>query len=80
MEISVEFILAGFAAMGSAVAALWSIQRVNHKTTMEKLDMCEEKHEEAQNKMIEISEKVGRLSGVEELSNRVLDEIRKIRA
>ena len=76
MEIETSIVLAGFAGMTAAVTALWHVQRRDHTYTMQKLEQCEGKHEQATQTLIELSEKVGRLQGIEEMSDRVLDEVK----
>lgn len=90
MEIDPATLFGAMGALASAIVYLFrrlhTVATSVHNDVSEKLNKCEEKHEESNIRMIEMSEKLGRLEGrmegygqaradMHKLSNKVLEII-----
>lgn len=85
IHVPMAWIVTAGGGLATAVAALWREQLKRSKDTSKKLDDCEDKHEQTQGLVIELSSRVGRLEGkaegkaegVDELAQSVIDLVRK---
>lgn len=72
MEIQIEMIVGAITGLVAAIVHLYTLQSKNFKKSLKKLDECERKHEEANEKIISLTEKVGRLSGAKDLHDNIV--------
>ena len=79
MTFSDEQIIGGFTALGAVIAYLYRLQSQAQKRTETKLDKCEVNHAETNDRLIDITKDLGRLTGMNELHQSVMDEIRGIK-
>lgn len=86
MEISDTSVLAALGALATvittlagAIAKMYQIQVTNHRKVESKLNNCEKQHDEANEKIIALSERVGELIGIEQMYNHVTEQIRKVK-
>ena len=79
VDISEPILTAVGVTLSGAIGVLWKVVSANYKDTKVKLDKCEEGHTETNTRLLEISREVGKLegrqSGVEALSQSVLNQI-----
>jgi hypothetical protein len=74
-----EAFVAAATTLAGAIAVLWKTVNTHYKETRLKLEKCDEGHEVMAERMIVMSQKVGKLegrqSGIEQLSAAVLNRI-----
>ena len=74
-----EYIVPAAVAMVAVIIGLWNEVRKDLKHTKQWAERCEEKHEETRGKVVELTEKVGRvegrIEGVEWMANKVIEEV-----
>jgi uncharacterized protein YoxC len=75
MEFSLEIIIGAFSVLSSAIVYMFKLIVKNHRKLSKKLDECETKHQAANEKIIELSEKVGVLTGVNQLHDDIVGHI-----
>jgi hypothetical protein len=75
-----DVIVGGFSAMAAAVSLLYLNGRASSKRTEDKLEKCEAQHEARTGDLLHLTERVGRLEGVNQFSGQVLAEVKKLRA
>ena len=76
-----KLIIPGFTVMGGVIAALFRIITKSYEETKGKLEECHTQHDKANDQILGLTEKLGRLEGrqqgVESLAASVLLEIKK---
>ena len=83
--VPIGWLVAVGTALSGAVGALWREQVRRSKQTSDKLEKCEDKHEQTQGLVVELSSRVGRLEGlnegkaegVEELAQSIVDLVNR---
>lgn len=73
-----EILIGAVCSLAGAIVYLYKSQIKGVQKVNKKLDQCEKKHESAQVKMLELSEKVGKLSGYQELHDNIIDKIESL--
>ena len=79
-------LLSAISALSAVVVYLYKLQMYEnresrariekyYRESLEKLDACEVKHDEAHKKIVELSEKVGKLAGIEHACEKLLNKI-----
>ncbi len=86
ITLNVTYILAAALALVSAIGTLsaaighlWRTLSKINAMTREELRQCHEQHQAANEHIIELAEKVGRLSGMDEMKRAVIKEIKSLK-
>ena len=79
MTLDDEHIIAAISALAAIIGYLYRLQASAQKRTEAKLDRCEAQHGKTNEKLVEISKDLGRLTGMNELHQSVMDEIRGLK-
>jgi len=73
-----ELLFGAIGSLSAAIVYLYKLQVKQNKRIVNKLDQCEAKHEKANEELLKLTYKVGKLTGTKEMYERVENKIEAI--